>query len=381
MTIVENFPISHNSAQVGTAKITAPDQVIFAYNPAYIDIEVNLTNFSGDTGDVIVQVIGTHTYEIRAKMYNNRIRVYVSRILQLMFDNPIATRDTYASIEMWFEKMEGGVLYSRQHIVIWGSIQPGERFNSFGTFHHDAKKPYMERTRIWFKNFPFTVSMFASRENEGLNVVWRFDGGLYGEPVNVTEGISERNPKEDFPNAVRTATYRQNGKAGASMVSVFDHTFDYTFLSPRANNVITNLLINNRTQGVYLRWIDNFGFIQYYLFYDGNVSNKNNLSTNDKVVDAPIGGMYFPNITRTTSVESVKTCKCCAVSMEQNIYDYVQTIVSSPVIDLYLGKTIDNVEIWCPVNIVASNHDYNPNDVLHDLEISFTMPAYNSQSL
>ena len=214
----------------------------------------------------------------------------------------------------------------------------------------------------------------------------RFDAQLgdlvevpYGRSSEV--GIYEICPEIAFPNAKRTATLKQKGQEVEVKTSTFDMTFDYTFWMSNEMSTITELIIDYSTAGHYLRWIDRFGMFQYFLFVKGKETLKNKLGANKVVEDYSVAGMYFSNHERVTNIEATKTVKCCALNLAQEIYDYVSSIVTSPLIDLYVGKTRDGVEMWVPVNIVASNIDYDPHQILHDIEISFTMPAINAQIL
>ena len=361
------------------------------------------------------------------KLYNGGTRIYMSRLLELFFDDVRWKRSLDLTVTI---KAYNEVVWSQSFIAIWGNISVGERFSYYGAFNYDRKKPYLERRRIWFKNFPFTVSMFAhtgasenkfygcSDENnvyedwtanppyvygpEAYNkngvartdMVWatmtgrlvRYDSELqdlveipYGRSYEV--GIFEVCPSITFPNAVKSVTYKQKGVSTNDKTSVFDTTFDYTFFVSGEYSTITKLIIDNRTNGHYLRWIDRCGMYQYYLFDKGKKTVKNKLGSNTVIEDYSVGGLYFANHERTTHIEATTTVKCCAPLLEEDIFDYVSSIIASPIIDLYVGKTKAGTEIWVPVNIVASSIDYDNKQCLHDLEISFTLPPTNAQSL
>ena len=84
---------------------------------------------------------------------------------------------------------------------------------------------------------------------------------------------------------------------------------------------------------------------------------------------------------RTRSLECTVTMKCCAVNLPSDIFDYVVTIVSAPIVDLYCGKDETGSEIWLPVTIQASTVKHLPKQTLNDLEFSFNLPDVNAQSL
>lgn len=486
----EERSINVNSQYYGQVIIEYPDEVVFVFNPLYVDIQLkpvgdqyklSRLKFSVNTG--IYNTSDAKTLDVQ--LYKGKARVYMSRLMELFFTEVRFERSKtlFATIIVG-----GTVIWSTSFMCIWGNLAVGERFAHYGAFKLDKKRPFFERKRIWFKNFPFTVSMFAHTGNhKDRNIDARYDGnpydknintyyppiwgainsiedeGVYGpDDVNVGDGdflegavfdkqeqcfygssddyclytqwtpgrnmpgpeeynlngkartdriwampsgrlvrydsglqdlvsvpygrsgatgIFEINPSYAFPAAERTVTLKQKGEDVEMRTSVFDKTFDYTFWLSGEMSTITELVIDNSTTGHYLRWIDRLGMFQYYLFVKGKETLKNKLGSNTIIEDYTVGGMYFANHERTTRIEGTKTIKCCAPSLSTEIYGYVSSIINSPIIDLYIGKTRFGDEMWVPVNIVAANHDYTPYQLLHDLEISFTLPPVNAQAL
>lgn len=470
-------------------KLEYPDEVVFVFNPLYISLEcpmyggyyrINLVKFSISTQN---SGYGTKK-EIDVRLLLGKSRIYMSRIMELFFTDVRFERSKtlYANISV-----NGKVVWSVPFICIWGNIAVGERFSQYGAFALDKNKPYCYRKRRWFKNFPFTVSMFAHCwGSKDRDVQARYDGGLYdsslrihyppiwGEIYSIEDeevqglapgpydgnnlegavfdnqeqvfygstddmclyedwtpgqyvpgpeeyningkartdkvwtrqngrlvrydatlqclvdmsygrdgqvGIYEINPAIGFSNAKHSVTFKQKGNQTEAKFSTFDNTFDYTFFMSGEMSTITELEIDESTAGHYLRWIDRFGMFQYFLFVKGKETLKNKLSSNTVVEDYAVGGLYFANHQRNINVEGTRTVKCSAVSLPQEIFDYVSSIETSPIIDLYVGKSKSGEEMWVPVNIVAASHEYNPKQVLHDIEISFTLPPYNAQTI
>lgn len=483
MTVTEKN-ILKNGISLGNFKFTYPDFVVFVFNFQFLEIETNSTLITSADFEVKGQdengIQLTRTIEV--KIFKGKARVFYSKILQLFFYDVMHRRSIDVEVSLSYEGLQ---LFKTSHCVIWGGITLGERFNSFGTFKFDADKPMLERTRVWFRKYPFTVSLFndndkissesdgsilarfdhkpydenlkisypafskieestnktivknnegvkiksisfvegarcfyAEDENGNLYQEWENDGDYFSSSYynyngtartdmtwrNIEDtklyrfnsslnnlelipygrgafyGMFELNPAITFPNAKRTATYKQKGPGNATTFSVFSKIFDSTFFKPSELTVITHLIINNNEGGYYLRWIDQNGCFQYYLFSKGKATTKNKLSSEVKEIVSSIGGNYF-GYNRATNITSTITCKCCATCLKEKIYDYVATIIASPIIDLYMGKTKNGEEIWLPVNIVAANHDFNNDEILHDLEISFTKPSIESQSL
>lgn len=485
----KEISINVNSTYYGQLKLEYPDEVVFVYNPLFVSLELSKVGdrykFTSLKFSISEAPNGArNAKQIEAKLYNGKTRIYMSRIMELFFTDVRFERSKtlYANIIV-----NSKVVWSEKFISIWGNLAVGERFSYYGAFVLDKNRPYFERKRIWFRNFPFTVSMFAhgwGSKDRGVSA--RYDGNPYDDSLNIhyppiwgviysieEEGVSgpsdevvdgnylegavfdrqeqcfygstddyclynnwtpgkympgpseyningkartdkvwampsgrlvrydaqledlvdvpygrssevgiyEICPELAFPNAKKNVTLKQKGEEVEVKTSPFDLSFDYTFWMSSEMTTITELIIDYSTAGHYLRWIDKFGMFQYFLFVKGKETMKNTLSKNTVVEDYSVGGMHFANHKRVTNVEGTKTIKCCAPNLEQAIFDYVSSIVTSPVIDLYIGKTRFGEEMWVPVNIVASSLDYDPRRVLHNVEISFTMPSVNAQSL
>lgn len=387
-----------------------PDSVVFAFNPLYCTFKTNVTvsevNFS--------VVCNGMSRVINVQLLNGKATIYFSRILQLFFDDHKHFRTLNFTIAI-VDKNTNSNIFSTSLLAIWGSLTLGARYNAYGLFNFTGKSQY-ERTRIWFKNFPFRFSMFSVNLNpqikctcdgspvaytsmpalppgppSDLNGEWvDSDGNIYQYDAStqsyfITDvgngreyGIFDINPARLFPSAKRCASCRI-GEIGT--VNVFDNTFDYTFYQNGLSTHIVNLKISNDSMGYYLRWIDRYGELQYFLFTNRIASEKNTLAS-DTVSDMEqVGPMGFPNHIRSAQITSKITCKCSAVALPREIYEYVATVVTSPIIDLYLGKSASGREIWVPVQIVSASHDFDTAKALNDLTISFTLPEYKSQTL
>lgn len=388
--------------------IEFPDNVVFAFNPLFIIVKTSPVNLSM-TMDVVCNDV---TRSINIKVFNGSARIYFSRIIQLFFEDYKHFRTLDFTVDL---NMDEVTVFSTTFMAIWGSLALGERYNAYGLFNFNGKTEY-ERTRIWFRKFPFKVSMFSINldpqiycESDGktssytsfpslpsgaptdTDGEWRdSEGKLYRYDAMSNEyyledigngreqGIFEVDPARIFPNARVSASLRIGGLGAAN---VFDDTFDYTFYQNGLSTHVVNLVISNETAGYYLRWIDSLGEVQYFLFTNKIVSHKNTPSS-DYIQDLEQAGpMLFPEHKRRTQIKNVRTCKCSAVSLPRGIYEYVSTIVNAPIVDLYLGKSAGGRELWVPVNIVSATYDFDTTRPLNDLTLSFTLPEYQSQTL
>lgn len=352
-----------------------PDSVVFAFNPLYCEIS---------TSSSIVKMGLSLTYEktthsIDIYLINGKAKVEFSRILQLFFNDYINSR----SLDITFSlEHDGATFFSTTVLALWGGISIGERFNFFGVYSQDDYK-HFQKTRVWFKNFPFTVTMFSGTanpsiyggaDNNGEKAISSYSLAERGYNFGNSKryGLFELIPAVDFPNAKRLCYYRI-GDVG--VVNIFDDSFDYTFNGSGIGGHLIKLIPNEHKEGFYLRWIDNVGQIQYYLFDKGVTNLKNTLDKYEiPEPDFEGAGMHFPNIGRNLEINAEATSSCCAVSLPDEIYEYVSTIVNSPYVDLLVSFDSLSKQIWLPVNIVCSSYEYQHKEHLHDLIISFSRP-------
>lgn len=387
-----------------------PDNVVFAFNPLYCTFETSLA--LTEVGFYVV--CNNKSRAIQVRLLNGKAKIYFSRILQLFFDDYKHFRTLNFTISI-VNNNDNSRIFSTSLIAIWGLLRLGDRYNAYGLFPFEARPEY-ERTRIWFTKFPFKVSMFSLNSSPKINCLkdgvsveytpypslpsgvpsnvdgewvdeygnlYRYDASIekyYKSEVGngKTYGIFDLDPALIFPNTKSTAQLRIGERGNTN---VFDKTFDYTFYQNGLSTHIVTLKVCELTAGYYLRWIDRYGELQYFLFVKGTNTEKNNLAS-DTISDMEkVGPMCYANHVRSIQVTSKTTYKCCAPSLTKEIYEYVSTIITAPIIDLYLGKSASGREIWLPVSIVATSHNYDNRKLLNDLIISFTVPENSSQIL
>lgn len=402
-------------------KIEYPDNVVFAFNPLYIKVQTDISVVSSPT---LYLTSGSETRSVEVQLIKGYAKIYFSRILQLFFDDypHVRTKDITVSLTIGAHQIFGCTF-----LAVWGSLGLGERYDSYGTYSKGSTM--FSKTRVWFRHFPFTVTMFSAIENPTIHAssdkmkeksVGTYVNGEYDAPIgnNARYGLFELLPKVDFSDVSKVCRYcvgkvdysvidsdvsvlpdvsivseekvvSEQSDSGMVLLSdsfqladPFDVSFDYTFHSLEARHV-ANIIVREEQSGYYLRWIDRIGEIQYYLFTKGTTTLKSILEKNEIADDVRNKefAMNYPNLNRTVHIDGTITCQCCASLLPDCIYEYVKTIVTSPYIDLYGGIDNDGKEIWIPINIVSANHEFKHKDVLHDLIISFTKPVSNSQTI
>lgn len=463
--------------------IRYPDLWCFAFNPNYV--EFDFTDQSANNVLTITFTAGITSYDLDVSLFHGKASVYISKVLQLLIINPEKVRN--ADVVISVKDGETNVLTNDLYMnVVWGCIKVGEQFGKYGAFKWNGKDLSHVRNVVWFRNFPFYVSMFRSESGEltsgsydgneadantrifrfrisevvegelptfetmspiltnpvivlnkthgiiyavgsamsGLGTLQKYYnswmssgefGGRWdyydletseirtdtefeynGEIVRWNKdtkeldtalmgnaqsfGLFELNPAISFPEAKHTAQYNICLEKVSS--GIFDMNFNFAFPdTTKIVNETVNMTISYAKDGLYLRWIDSFGFIQFYLFREGTSTIKNKASSDTLQVERQFGGMYFGGMERMTEVTSTETIKCCAVNLKTDILEYVKTIVSAPIVELYLGKGKSGTELWLPVSVSSGSYSTDPKTMLSDYEIVIEKTDNISQTL
>lgn len=473
----ESVSYSVNEGQ-RSGKITYPDLWCFAFNPCYVEFDMD-----EQMNNILTLTLQANltSYALSVSLFHGKASVYISKVMQLFFTEPEKVRSE--TIQLSVTDGETNVLKEDLTInAVWGCLKIGEQFGKYGAFRFNGKDISHIRSVVWFKNFPFYVSMFRSNGSEltsakydnvaatmGLRIfrclitsvvegdlpefytftktlsaprivlnkthgiIYAYDGvasvlgakaysswganGLYGSVTDYmyggeirtdtefayngdivrwnkdtmeldtslvgyagTGGIFDLNPAITFPDAKKKAQYIIVLVKATS--AIFNMNFDFPF--PDTSKVCyekVNLYISNAKEGLYLRWMDRFGFLQYYLFREGTTTNKSKPSSDTVQVERQYGGMYYGSMERPTEITSEETIKCCAVNLPKDILEYVKTIVNAPIVDLYLGKNRSGTELWLPVSVSSGSYSTDPKTMLSDYEIVIEKTDNVSQTL
>ena len=297
----------------GTASV--PNGVVYAFNPNYV-----VVNITGEyTGLVKLEVCaGSSSYEIDVTVYKGKAKTYISRLLQILFDDYVNTRSKTVTVTI--KSKDGSTMGSNSFLALWASVEAGMDYGYYLPIVNDRNGAGREvREIVWFTQLPFKVSLFSS-----------------------SQGIYEVNPSQVSGSKIR-------------------------------------LIADNSYEGTYLRWIDNYGFWQYFLFDTGTRQSKNKLGKVSVDAEYSFAGVNHQAL-RYNHVENTDTIKCCAVNLRREVLAYVETIFKSPHIELYIGKT-SNGQVWKPVNIEAGSANVAADKRLYDYEISITLPETQVQTI
>lgn len=475
----ENISYTVNGNQ-RTGTLEYPDLWCFAFNPNYVTISLDDKTVNSEL--TLTLSTDNKSYDIFVNLYHGEAKAYISRIVQLLIDDV----EHYRSAVVRVVLKDGDVEMLLTHIsfvAVWGGLQIGEQFGKYGAFVFNGKDISHIRNVVWFKHFPFYVSLFRAESGELVSarydnneadanlrifrcrigsvvegnlpefnnyskmltnplivlnrthgVVYAYENilvsgntkafsswgasGIYGglwdymnfdgtikddtefeyngnivrwnpktkqlEKADIgnaeTEGIFEVNPAITFPSAKRTAQYNICLEKVTS--GIFNMNFDFAF--PNTSKIVNetvNIVINNSKNGLYLRWIDRYGLIQYYLFAEGTSTVKAKASSDVVRIERTLSGLSIGNLERNMEVSNVESRKCCAVNLPKDILEYVKTIINAPIIDLYYGKSNGGTELWLPVNVSDGSYSTDPDTMLSDYEITIQFPEKPTQTL
>lgn len=371
--------INNSDIGITNGTIQFPNAYCFVFNPNYVFFELGT-----ETSSVSVEITdGLSTYSVSCSLFKGSGRCYISRLMELLFVNEyLETRSASVTINIKSSN-EGALISSSTTIAIWGSMKVGDTFGG-GTmlnnlYSADNHAKFM-REVVWFKKFPFKVSMFSPSASKSLTL--KEDKG--------TEKVVQETTKAGIFEVVLTGTkttkkellYKIELEAEivkSSFTNVFDKTFtgaQYKYLDE-----LLRVIVSDDKEGYYLRWIDQYGFLEYWLFKKSTLTNKNKLGNTTVEEDKPIDGIFYPNHERTIHIDNTRTIKCGATNLTKGQYKTVESIVASPHIDLFKGYSMDKKEIWIPVNVTAGSYKKNEQKVLQDFELQITLPDTASQSL
>lgn len=322
--------------------ITYPDETCFAFNPQIITID-NLT------GSVIFYV---GDYSDMREPISGRVSIDISEYLRSLLRFDYTTIPNSKSIHIRIDI--DGSTFEFYINVIWGAMNIGEVFNP-------------SRTVIMFRNFPSTISIYSNGE---INV--RYDAEKYTSVEVEKTGLLHKDFSELFKEAKEFGMIKILNTPEAP--STFQYTFDRTFKPLPDDAVLIKVLFNDCTKGIYLRWLDRHGFLQYWLFQEGDLTGQSSNEGEQLNVDYSNIKYVYNGMSRYQGKTYQTARKACATLVERETFNMLSSIHSSPIVDMYIDEN------WIPVNIVAGSFTDNGAD-LQDFEIQITMPETITQML
>lgn len=322
-------------------RISYPDEIIFAFNPQRIVVEAEQEACTfGFIAD------GVDTLHDERVFYDGRCEIDFAKYAQLIFKR----KERHKALDVVVDMSLGSFTLSFK--VVWGVVNIGEEWNA-------------PRAVKWFKRFPQTFGVYIP---EGVAVEKREDGG-YSPVLTDVSGFNDIRLLQVFPTAQTSAGLRVLNGVQAS---VFDETFDITF---GTKDVQTwTFEVDDSDSGVFLRWVDRHGWLQYWLFKEGVQAEKSKSEGDELSVsftddrDLSHYGVVRENKSLSRSL------KCGAVLLNEDDRRIVSSIASSPYVDWWNGRA------WVPVRISGTTLS-DKRGGLVDYEVEVVFPNVITQRI
>ena len=332
----------------GTIKVSYPDYV-FCFNPCVFMVESPDGSF--DFAEVNVDV---SSGDVRKsgywRAYQHKAYIDLRAYFQLLFDeNTLTSSDEAAATckkvsihmvvsQLPFDDDSEPSEIERVDIdtlVYWGALRPYEQFD-----------PYKTRKVKCWEGYPFTVDITPDKID-----------------VDISEAqlrVGETVVPIDAERKMMRLPYNYVDSRWI-LLTVHDGGMLYYY------NLVFVEYVGCEAKGVYLRWLDRYGRLCYYLFAEGQ--------KRDKVSN--YGDVLRDNITdvvRRMGYEREASMQLCAPLADAETIDGIDDIISSPVVDMY-----DN-GVWQAVIVSAGTYT-RTDDVLQDFVFEITLQDYDTQRL
>ena len=334
----------------GTIKVSYPDYV-FCFNPCVFAVESSDGSF--DIAEVDVDVSsGDVRKSGNWRAYQHKAYIDLRAYFQLLFDeNTLTSSDEAAatckkvSIHMQISNVpfeddgESGPseieTVDIDTLVYWGALRPYEQFD-----------PYKTRKVKCWEGYPFTVDITPDKIDVDIS-----EAQLNVGRIVVQIDAERKMMRLPYDLGVSSMIYLSFIEGGTTV------RYDLAFVE----------YVGCEAKGVYLRWLDRYGRLCYYLFAEGQ--------KRDKVSN--YGDVLRDNITdvvRRMGYEREASMQLCAPLADAETIDGIDDIISSPVVDMY-----DN-GVWQAVIVSAGTYT-RTDDVLQDFVIEITLQDYDTQRL
>lgn len=366
--------IAMRTKTIDDTTIEYPDEICFCFNPVVINIRGHAW------ARVQVMVIDADTSTLHQEIRNTfggTCFFDISFYMQGAFDTGLPGEIDYSTAGaedsrlgrkftvqlVMYESDDDFESFAFDTFAIWGAMQVGERYNG-------------DRTLTWFKNLPFTVGMYTAG---AASVSVTADS--VSKPAIALSARKVYNIKMKGLDASRELVLTlPPGTAGSS---VFDHTFDYTFQALSNTGSTVRLLVNNCTEGVYLRWVSRHGYYCYWLFTRGDeskqVANDGEFIRNNMQDYNYVNGYHGGSGRKQRKTEE-NTLPVCAPLVDSDTYDFLFQLALSPLVDMYAGKDVNGDDRWLAVNVAVDTYS-KTRAVLQDFTAGIILPETRVQSL
>lgn len=238
--------------------------------------------------------------------------------------------------------------------VVWGGLKPLEQYNQ-------------PKTVTWFKAFPFMVGRYFAAA-ETLDFGYYQNGQVSpGTTISITSA------------GVKNITIDTDFNSGADMLSIAESVSPYT-------EYFRIKVDRKHDEGIYLRWVDRQGFWQHWLFKQGDPQRvaASRFGNWDRINYSLYNqeDKYHEGVTgRRQSLTRNDVIPCCAPLVDQETFDFLQDVTTSPCVDIFLGYDAHDVPMWTGVTIQPGTYTKDVKKPEQDFIFNVVLPEIPIQSL
>lgn len=262
------------------------------------------------------------------------------------------------------------------NIIDWGGLQIGELYKRRDTF-------------MYWEGLPFTVPLTYDRYPDGGQVplYWyeRIDEGTYSNRGAM--GIGKYNLPVGGYGAKRRIVWKFTHTPIDQWEGIFTREFDHTFRGIGSDSFFINIRVAPCVRdGLYLRWVSPLG---EWLYFNFDITNRSKVSSNNTISIEPEfynvnpRSMQYgihPGTTNPIGKNGQVTYAVVANLIDSDIFDYVNTLETSPLVYMYLGIDEAGADSWARVDIAPGTFVRSGAN-LQDLTFNVLMPREFLQSL
>lgn len=146
-----------------TGVLEYPDLWCFTFNPNYLIISMDDETLNGQI--TVTISTASKSYDVYVNLYKGKAKRIYLQSAQLLIDDVEHHRTAVVTVRLTDGEVDM-LMTQISCIAVWGGIQMGEQFGKYGAFISNGKDHSHVRNVVWFRNFPFYVSMFRAEPGE-----------------------------------------------------------------------------------------------------------------------------------------------------------------------------------------------------------------------
>lgn len=243
---------------------------------------------------------------------------------------------------------------------VWAGMAVGEDYERIS----DGET----RELVWYRNFPLTVGLYTDAAKVltyNSYTAAPEDGSLVRNVQLSGKGLFNININDD-------------GGSDRNVILITDYS------SPYVDHYVIRI-DREATEGVYLRWVDRHGFWRYWLFKKGDPTrqaasrfgmwNRNRLADYDRFMG------WQSDAGRRQSLTRNDVQPLCAPLVDQDTFDMLQDVTTSPCVDMFLGYDQNDEPMWTAVTVEAGSYTKDVDKPEQDFLFNLVLPETPVQTL